>query len=250
MASTESERLSALIAEGKVLAERRVISRISPGRVIRDIETEARCFAWFHSSIGWIKRNFPKDDYVLEDFHLLKRTHEFSGWFGMDYPPYEFGHQDMLKMVAHLQALRGRLDESTTSPDAEMLMALLHPRIRDTSEGHYAPAVLEAYKFVNNAVKARYPSQELDGVALMSHAFGSERPVIRLTACETKSERDEQQGFMYLYMGAIQGIRNPLAHEDITQLDSAKAFEHLTFASLLLRRLDEALPPERKIAKP
>jgi hypothetical protein len=41
-------------------------------------------------------------------------------------------------------------------------------------------------------------------------------------------------------MGAVQGIRNPDAHEQFKELKDGEAFEMLAFASLLMRRLDEA----------
>jgi Protein of unknown function (Hypoth_ymh) len=41
-------------------------------------------------------------------------------------------------------------------------------------------------------------------------------------------------------MGAARGIRNPEAHEAVSQLDAQRALEYLGFASLLLRRLYDA----------
>lgn len=48
-------------------------------------------------------------------------------------------------------------------------------------------------------------------------------------------------------MGAVRGIRNPDAHELFKALDAEEALETLAFASLLLRRLDDARPqPDRQ----
>lgn len=41
-------------------------------------------------------------------------------------------------------------------------------------------------------------------------------------------------------MGAMRGIRNPHAHEHFPGLDENEALEQLGFASMLMRRLDEA----------
>jgi uncharacterized protein Ymh len=41
-------------------------------------------------------------------------------------------------------------------------------------------------------------------------------------------------------MGAVAGIRNPDAHELFEPLDEDEAFEKLAFASMLMRRLDDA----------
>ncbi|MGD0085422.1 MAG: TIGR02391 family protein [Acidimicrobiales bacterium] len=42
------------------------------------------------------------------------------------------------------------------------------------------------------------------------------------------------------FKGAVQGNRNPDAHEQFTPLDDEAALEMLAFASFLMRRLDEA----------
>jgi hypothetical protein len=43
-----------------------------------------------------------------------------------------------------------------------------------------------------------------------------------------------------MFMGAVRGIRNPDAHELFDALDAEEALETLAFASMLMRRLDEA----------
>ncbi len=40
-------------------------------------------------------------------------------------------------------------------------------------------------------------------------------------------------------MGAIKGIRNPKAHENIKQKDKNRTLEYLAFLSLLFRRAEE-----------
>ena len=53
-------------------------------------------------------------------------------------------------------------------------------------------------------------------------------------------------------MGAVQGIRNPDAHELFKALDAEEALETLAFASMLMRRLDEAnqRPLNDRVAAP
>ena len=57
-----------------------------------------------------------------------------------------------------------------------------------------------------------------------------------------QSGKDEQEGFKLIFMGAIQGIRNPKAHGLVQQENPDRAFEYLAFASLLMHRLDNGLP--------
>ena len=120
----------------------------------------------------------------------------------------------------------------------------LHPDIVAASKSlfeseHYAQAILEAFKTVNNSVK-KLTGLSLDGKALMSRSFNEEKPLIALNKLSTQSERDEQEGFKFLFMGAMLGIRNPLAHEDFSSLiEPRRTFEYLGFASLLMGKIEE-----------
>lgn len=118
-----------------------------------------------------------------------------------------------------------------------------HPRIRRVSKslfnsGHYAEAIFAAFKAVNNFTKKK-TGLSIDGKDLMAKAFNEDKPIIKLNKLSNQSERDEQEGFRFLFMGAMVGIRNPKAHEDIRQIDPYKALEYLSFASLLMRRVIE-----------
>ena len=53
-------------------------------------------------------------------------------------------------------------------------------------------------------------------------------------------DSDEQQGFMWLFSGAVMAIRNPKAHRLVEQNDPQRTLEWLSFASVLLRVLDDA----------
>lgn len=66
----------------------------------------------------------------------------------------------------------------------------------------------------------------------------SNNPIIRLNSLETQTDKDQQEGFMHLFMGAMQGIRNPKAHENISQNDPYITLELLGLASLLIRAID------------
>ena len=72
----------------------------------------------------------------------------------------------------------------------------------------------------------------------MSTVFSPNSPIIKLNSLETQSDRDEQEGFMHLFIGAMQGIRNPKAHENILQNDPYIALELMGLASLLIKTID------------
>jgi hypothetical protein len=52
-------------------------------------------------------------------------------------------------------------------------------------------------------------------------------------------DRDEQQGFMMMFWGAVAGLRNPRAHKLIKD-DPERALEFIAFVSLLAKLLDGA----------
>ena len=117
----------------------------------------------------------------------------------------------------------------------------LHKKVVEASrelfkDGHYRDAIYRAFVEVNNFVKRRAKSQ-LDGRKLMSTVFSPDNPIIKLNPLETQTDKDEQEGFMYLFMGAMQGIRNPKAHENIIQNNPYIALKLIGFASLLIQTI-------------
>ncbi len=59
------------------------------------------------------------------------------------------------------------------------------------TDGHYARAVEEAYKCVNNTVKEK-SGLSADGQDLMNQAFSIKNPVLKLNALKTDSQKNEQ----------------------------------------------------------
>ena len=98
--------------------------------------------------------------------------------------------------------------------------------------GHYQDAVLEAFKYLNNYVKLRVKIQA-DGSKLMQHAFSAANPILKLNSFITKSEKDEQQGYMDIFAGSMTGIRNPRAHENDFNNDPFVAIQLLSLADHL-----------------
>lgn len=104
--------------------------------------------------------------------------------------------------------------------------------------GHFAQATFEAAKFLENQIKRLAQSTKI-GKDLMMQTFNETSPVLALTALTNVSERDEQEGFKYIFAGVMMAIRNPRGHELFAdQLETC--LDHLSLISLLLRRLDQA----------
>ena len=74
----------------------------------------------------------------------------------------------------------------------------------------------------------------------MMAVFNKEKPILQLTPLKTISEIDEQEGFRFLFSGGVMAIRNPRGHDVGTIDDVDVCLDHLAFASLLIRRLEQA----------
>jgi len=133
---------------------------------------------------------------------------------------------------------------SVTPLGRDARFSVLHPIIREVTarfvEDHLDVAIFEAFKAVNHRVK-EMTELDLDGSKLIDETMMSDRLQIRFADPSTQTGRDIQQGFYFMFKGATQGIRNPNAHEQFKPLDDEEGFETLAFASMLMRRLDQAI---------
>ena len=102
------------------------------------------------------------------------------------------------------------------------------------TDGHYARAVEEAYKCVNNLVKSK-SRLSTDGQELMNQVFSEKNPILRLNEFKTKSQKNEQLGYMQIFAGCMTGVRNPRAHEHELQDSPDIALELLAWANHLIR---------------
>ena len=107
-------------------------------------------------------------------------------------------------------------------------------------DGHYARAVEEAFKCLNNLVKEKSKLPDAHGAGLMRTAFSPQNPILKLNDLLSKSQQDEQQGYMDIFAGAMTGIRNPRAHEHELVDEPEVALELLTLANHLMRKLEGA----------
>ena len=120
----------------------------------------------------------------------------------------------------------------------------LHPRIAEVCadlyrDGHYAQAVFDASKALINYVKERSRRHDLDGAGLMTTVFSVKKPVLAFNDLSDQSDRDEQEGMMHLYIGAVLAVRNPRGHS-FPGDSPRRAFEYVVMLSMLASRLEEA----------
>lgn len=74
----------------------------------------------------------------------------------------------------------------------------------------------------------------------MMAAFDEAKPKLQLTPLLTDSDKDEQKGYRFVFAGGVQAIRNPRGHEYAVTDDPDTCLDHLSFISMLLRRLEAA----------
>lgn len=122
----------------------------------------------------------------------------------------------------------------------------LHPKIKEVSlelyqNGHYSQAIFEAVKLLNNYVKKKANITDADLSNAMAKAFNERNPIIKLNKLITQSDKDEQEGFRFLFQGAMKGIRNPKGHEIHEMSDKNEALEYLAFISLLFRKAEQGI---------
>ena len=129
---------------------------------------------------------------------------------------------------------RDRFEELVTDNQLQQTSGLL---FRDR---HFARAVEEAFKCLNNAVKDKSGLVDRDGSDLMRAAFSANSPVLKLSESDSISAHDEQRGYMDIFAGSMTGIRNPRAHDHELVDEPDAALELLVLANHLMRKLNAA----------
>ena len=187
---------------------------------------------------------FLKKNNIIKDLKLIKGFHRWESKLEIKLEKEIF--EDVLnKMNVEYKKRIARGNEQR--PDTlNTFWDLLHPKIVEVSKSrfetnHFADSVEAAFKEVNNIVKVivkQKTSQEYDGADLMNKAFSLQNPIIVLDDLSTETGKNIQKGYMQIFSGAMTGIRNPKAHENIT-IDSQRAIHFLFLASLLMFKIDE-----------
>ena len=214
---------------------------------------EAAFNTWFDSTVDYIKKTFGSFSPHINNF-VGEQQIQFGN------PSEQYKESLRAKSLNHgisvLVSLIDQIDTETelelpvnpaTADSGDIIWSLLHPKVNSAAKarfnaGHYADAVEAALKEFNTVVKElvkKKTGQELDGASLMSRAFSPNPPVlIALDDISTESGKNIQQGYMQIFAGAMTGIRNPKAHENVT-ITRERAIHFLFLSSLLFYKLDE-----------
>ena len=209
---------------------------------------------WLKNVENIINTGLEPDDknkyFEASQFLRYIRREDEEDLIKQDYVDEIIRYEIALKLIIQKYEILGIVGEpavkiepkGTVKSPLQLFDALqFHPKVIEASrelfkDGHYRDAIYRAFVEVNNFVKRRAKSQ-LDGRKLMSTVFSPDNPIIKLNTLETQTDKDEQEGFMYLFMGAMQGIRNPKAHENIIQNNPYIALKLIGYASLLIETI-------------
>lgn len=126
----------------------------------------------------------------------------------------------------------------------KLILSKLHPEIRKVSgklflDKHYSQAIFDAAKKIEIMVKEK-SNIDKSGKDLMLLVFSKNNPKLLINDNSNRSEIDEQEGFMHLFAGLMQGIKDPKSHSEVKLNDSQKSIEYLCLCSLLARKIDDS----------
>lgn len=161
--------------------------------------------------------------------------------FGMANDVEDMLRQDLPQLEERVDGLLAATTEETGE---DGFRHLLHPAIVTSSyglfeNGNYRESVLNSVVAIFDLIRER-TGIDLDGSALVNRAFSLADPYLILSELQTETGQNDQKGFIQLFNGSYQGIRNPKAHSLNHDLTKVKASQYLVHASLLARRVSEA----------
>ena len=115
-----------------------------------------------------------------------------------------------------------------------------HPTVQKIAmpyfeDEYYRSAVLDTYIGLIQTIKDKSKVMDKDGSQLMDYVFSPNRPILKVS-----DDKDEQQGAMWLFKGAVMYIRNANAHKIIEWDDAQRAIEWLAVASGLFHIVQES----------
>lgn len=151
-------------------------------------------------------------------------------------------------LISRLEEKREDLGDASPQVGSPDFWSDIHPKIAAVAKVRYesnqfADAVEAAFKEINSIMKdivKRNTGKELDGASLMRTALSPKDPIICLDDLSTETGKNIQEGYMEIFAGAMIGIRNPKAHDNINITDNrARHFIYLT--SLLMHKIDERI---------
>lgn len=145
------------------------------------------------------------------------------------------------KLTQHEPATESTVEKAPAHPfDSRNIHPSLPSKVRELfDDGYFPEATFEAFKYLDKQVE-RHSGLTETGKSLMMQAFNEDKPKIKLTPITTISEKNEQEGYKFIFAGGVIAIRNPRGHEHSVVDSPDICLDHLSFVSMLLRRLEQS----------
>ena len=148
------------------------------------------------------------------------------------------------RYINEIFPIRVRADTPRTIPDLEergVHKLIFQCCKAELMTNNYFHAVFESSKALIKRIQD-ISSVLYDGQNLIEHVFRKDNPILIINNYQTRSEKDEHNGFKSILIGICNMFRNPEAHELKTEwiIEEQDALDILSMISYCHRRLDKA----------
>ncbi len=154
-------------------------------------------------------------------------------------------HRDKLQLI--LEVGLGPAASAEKDAHGEFITRGFHPEViehckRLFAQGNYFHAVFEACKVYNKQVQQKSQNSS-DGANLMLEVWGCEKGTLKITPCQSDTDKNVQDGVKFLSAGLMRAIRNPTSHEPALHwpIEKQDCLDMLSFISFLFRQLDKSV---------
>jgi len=219
--------------------------------------------------INWLERNWRKEREKMREKKLSEATGiNIHDWFSKLPDDIRKKVEPIIKTIVKDSELPERTHQETVKKIHDIVPEYptyhwrhLHQEIRTASETDYQSedyyrAFQEAAKRYISAVRTKSGSANVSEASMMGEVFGKETSGILQVAQNFKKPDDSdfqattinniEEGQKFLSMGVVSGCRNPVNHEEVTDLRESGLFTEkdclaaLSLLSHLFSRLDSS----------
>lgn len=162
----------------------------------------------------------------------------FAGYYVRD--DGQVGHTSKATTLSEAEARAGRLKQ-------HLLMRKAHDQVfryaaAELLHENFFHAVLETVKGIAERIR-QLSGMDIDGADLVTRAFSTKNPVLKINTLSTETERNEQVGLSNMIIGLFGAMRNPTAHTPkiLWPLQEQDALDIMSLASFIHRKLDVAV---------
>lgn len=143
------------------------------------------------------------------------------------------------RAISSLDTLIGKLAANEPEPTIGSLHARVEAKALELyRSSHFMEAGEASVRAVRELIRER-AGLTLDGEDLVTQAFSVDKPRLRFSDLSTKTQSNEQVGFMTMLQGYWKHVRHVLAHsDDASHLDEQSTWDLLMMASWICRSVD------------